>query len=101
MKKSLSEEEKWDLIGYIKVSEARYLTLKTLQYQFLMPSEIAKSTNIQINQISKTLQGLKERDLVICLNEQRRKGRLYKATPLGASIVNILDDNSPDKTVTK
>ena len=101
MTKSLSEEEKWDLIGYIKVSQTRYLTLKTLKENFMMPSEIADTTKIQINQISKTLNGLKQRDLVICLNENTRKGRLYKATPLGTSIVNILDENSQYKSVTK
>ena len=37
----LNEDEMWAIIGFIKVSQTRYATLKALEDDFLMPSEIA------------------------------------------------------------
>ena len=65
MDEKLTEDEIWKLIGFIKVSQIRYQTLKTLETDFLMPSEIAKSTGLRTTQISNALRDLKEKDLVI------------------------------------
>ena len=91
MMRKFSEDEMWELVGYIKVSQTRYLTLKTLESDFLMPSEIAKSTGLRTTQISNALRDLKERDLVICLNESARKGRIYQNTPLAMEILKRID----------
>ena len=91
MDEKLTEDEIWKLIGFIKVSQIRYQTLKTLETDFLMPSEIAKSTGLRTTQISNTLRDLKEKDLVICMNESARKGRIYQNTDLGLEILKRLD----------
>ena len=87
----LSEDEIWELVGFIKVSQTRYITLKTLTTNFLMPSEIAKQTGLRTTQISNALRDLKERDLVVCLNETARKGRIYQNTPLGLEILKRIE----------
>lgn len=87
----LSEDEIWELVGFIKVSQTRYITLKTLTTDFLMPSEIAKQTGLRTTQISNALRDLKERDLVVCLNETARKGRIYQNTPLGLEILKRIE----------
>ena len=87
----LSEDEIWELVGFIKVSQTRYITLKTLKTDFLMPSEIAKQTGLRTTQISNALRDLKERDLVVCLNETTRKGRIYQNTPLGLEILERIE----------
>ncbi|MGX8694340.1 MAG: MarR family transcriptional regulator [Methanobrevibacter sp.] len=87
----LSEDEIWELVGFIKVSQTRYITLKTLKTDFLMPSEIAKQTGLRTTQISNALRDLKERDLVVCLNETARKGRIYQNTPLGLEILKRIE----------
>ena len=52
-----------------------------------MPSEIAKENDIKTSQVSSALSDLKEKSLVICVNEEVRKGRLYKCTDLGLEIL--------------
>ena len=91
MDKKLSEDKIWELIGFIKVSPTRFKTLKTLNTDFLMPSEIAKLTDLRTTQISNALHDLKEKNLVVCMNENARKGRIYQNTELGLEILEILD----------
>lgn len=90
---TLNEDEMWAIIGFIKVSQTRYLTLKELENEYLMPSEIAKRTNIRTTQISNALHDLKEKNLVVCRNEDARKGRIYEQTELGSMILKMIDNN--------
>ena len=55
-----------------------------------MPSEIARESNTSTSQVSAALADLKRQGLVICLNEEVRKGRLYKSTELGLKIIEFL-----------
>ena len=43
--------------------------------------------DVRTSQVSAALHDLKEKDLVECVNEDARKGRLYKCTHLGAEII--------------
>jgi len=61
--------------------------------RILTPSDIAEELDIRINHISKYLTELKNRKLVVCLNENSRKGRLYQLTELGKQIFNELKKN--------
>ena len=56
-----------------------------------MPSEIAKDIDIRTSQVSSALSDLKKQNLVICVNEEVRKGRLYKCSELGLEIIKFLD----------
>ena len=51
-----------------------------------IPRDISKDTEIPSNQISKILHDLKEKNLIECINEEARKGRLYRLTPLGNEV---------------
>ena len=53
----------------------------------MTPSEISKSVNIRLNHVSMMLTNLKEADLVVCLNEESKRGRLYELTELGKKVV--------------
>ena len=55
-----------------------------------MPSEIGKELNIRTNHISTVLTDLKKQGLVICVNNNVRKGRLYKNTDLGKKVLEYL-----------
>lgn len=90
MSTKLSEDEFWELIGFIKVSKVKYSILESLDDKILMPSEIANMTGYRTTQISNALQLLKEKNLVRCKNERSRKGRLYQNTPLGSEILKVL-----------
>lgn len=91
MPTELSEPELWEIIGFVKVSPTRLKTLKTIESDFLMPSEIAKSTGLRITQVSNALHDLKKKNLVYCLNEQASKGRLYQNTALGLEILKMIE----------
>lgn len=93
MAEKITDDEIWEIIGFIKVSSIRFKTLKSLRSTFLMPSEIAKITGYRTTQISNTLHDLKEKKLVKCMNEDARKGRIYQNTELGLTILKILEDD--------
>lgn len=88
---NFTEQEKWEIVGYVKVSKIRYEILKTISTEFLMPKEIAEITGYKSEQISKSLNSLKEKNLVFCLNENLRKGRLYQNTELGLEILSMIE----------
>ena len=90
MEGKLTEDEIWDLIGFIKVSQTRYNTLRALETDFLMSTEISRRTGIRTTQVSNALHDLKERNLVECKNEHVRKGRIYQITEDGLTILKKL-----------
>lgn len=86
----MDEKEIYKILGYVKISPYRTNTLKSLGDDLKMPSEIAKENNMKTSQISTALSDLKNKNLVICVNEEVRKGRLYKCTDLGKGILKRL-----------
>lgn len=86
----MEEKELYHKLGYIKISPYRTNTLKSIGNDIKMPSEIAKDIGIRTSQVSAALADLKKQDIVICVNEEVRKGRLYKCTPKGLEILKYL-----------
>lgn len=87
----MDDTELYKILGYVKISQYRTDTLKSIANELKMPSEIANELNIQTSQVSAALGDLKNKELVICVNEEVRKGRLYKCTPLGLKIIDLID----------
>ena len=86
----MKNSEMYKILGYVKVSPYRTNTLITIGNDLMMPSEIAKKLDINTSQVSSALSDLKEKNLVVCVNEEVRKGRLYKCTDLGLEIIEQL-----------
>ena len=93
MKNNLNDEELWRIIGFLKVSTSRLKTLNALKNNFLMPSEISRKTDLSQSQVSTSLHDLKKNNLVMCMNEKTRKGRIYHATDLGLELLEIINEN--------
>ena len=93
MKNGITEDELWDLIGFIKISSARFKTIMTLQNEHLMPKEIIKRTDLTPSQVSIALKELKAKKLVKCVNEKTRKGRIYYCTEIGEKACTIIEKN--------
>ena len=87
----MDEMELYKILGYVKVSPYRTNTLRSIGSELKMPSVIAKEIDVRTSQVSSALADLKKYDLVICVNEEVRKGRLYKCTDLGLQIIEHLD----------
>ena len=61
--------------------------MKSLDGEVLIPTQIAKNSDIRPNHISKVLAELKAHELVECINPEVRKGRLYRLTDKGEVLV--------------
>ena len=75
-------------VSLIKSSEYRSKVLKAINGNIITPSEIAEKTGLRLNHVSMVLTELKENNLVRCLNENTRKGRLYQITDIGKNAIN-------------
>ena len=91
MKKQELNEKIIDAISFIQMSTNREKVLKDLEKELKIPSKIAKNTGIHTANVSRALQGLKEKNLVICLNEDANQGRLYQITDFGLEILKIIE----------
>ena len=75
----------------MNISSYRANTVKTLKNEVKTPTNIAEDAGIRVNHISKVLRELKESGVAECINEDSRKGRLYRLTDVGDEIVDYLD----------
>ena len=78
-------------ISYVQISKYRTKVMKALEGEVLIPSQIAKYSNIRTNHISKVLSELEAHEFVECINPEVRKGRLYRHTDKGKEIVKNLE----------
>ena len=94
------DDETLKTYAYINISSYRVKTVKALKNEVLMPTQIAKDAGIRTNHISKVLSELKEAGIAECINEEARKGRLYRLTDkCYDSLINIFD-NCPEMFMT-
>lgn len=78
-------------ISYVEISSYRKKVMKSLDGEVLIPTQIARNSEIRPNHISKVLAELKAHELVECINPEVRKGRLYRLTDKGDEIVKKLE----------
>lgn len=78
-------------VSYVKISKYRTKTMKSLDGEVLIPSQIAKNSGIRTNHISKVLSELKTHELVEYITPEVRKGRLYRLTDKGVRITENLE----------
>lgn len=89
----MDEKELYSILGYVTISKYRRDILKALGDDAKIPSQIAKKLNIKTTQVSGGLADLKKKNLVVCVNEEVRKGRVYRCTPEGLKILEYLKDD--------
>ena len=74
-------------VSTIKASKNKVKILNSLKTGLKIPSEISKDTGIRLNHVSNLLSELKETNIIQCLNEEDKKGRLYTLTNKGNEVV--------------
>lgn len=84
------DDETLKTYAYVNISSYRLRVVKTLKDEVKTPTQIAKDTGIYTNHISKVLRELKDSEVAECINEEVRKGRLYRLTSLGDEIADNL-----------
>ena len=75
-------------ISLLKSSDYRYKIMKSIGNDMKTPSEISNMIGIRLNHVSMFLSELKRNGLIECLNEENRKGRLYRITELGKDVLS-------------
>ena len=84
------DDETLRKFAYVNISSYRNRTVKTLQNDIKTPTEISRDTGINRAHVSNVLRELKESGIAECLNEDARKGRIYRLTETGEEIANYL-----------
>lgn len=72
-----------ETLEFVQRSTYRQKVLTSLDDNVLIPTEIAKRSNIKTNHVSKVLAELKSKNLIEIINPEMRKGRLYRQTNKG------------------
>ena len=85
------DDETLKIFAYIGISSYRTRALKALEDNDKTPTQIAEDSDIRMSHISNILKELKDCGVAECINEQDRKNRIYRLTPLGRDIVDNLD----------
>ena len=80
------DDETARLYGYVRVSPHRSKTMMALLKGDKTPTQIGKEVGIRTVHISKVLRDFKDRDMAVCINEEKRKNRIYTLTPLGREV---------------
>lgn len=88
----MNEEELLNTLGYVMASTYRLSVIEYIGNGVKIPSDIARKIGVRTNHISNVLSDLKKNGLVVCLNENAHKGRLYKNTELSLKILKYLKE---------
>lgn len=84
------EVETAEKIGWVKLSEHRKKIIIELSDNLKIPTELSKSTGLSKSEVSRTLKTLKDKNIVICLNEESHRGRVYTLTEEGKEILKYI-----------
>lgn len=76
------DDETLKAYGYVISSSYREKSVKSLSDGKKIPTDLAEDIGIRTNHVSKVLRELKECGVVVCENEEKRKNRKYKLTPI-------------------
>ena len=85
-------DELLKLTSYVQISKYREKTLKSIGDDVKIPTNIAKDSGIRTNHISKVLSELKSKEIVECINEEARNGRLYRLTDTGKDVLETIKE---------
>ena len=96
---SKENDELLKLTSYVQISKYREKTLKSIGNEVKIPTHIAKDSGIRTNHISKVLSELKGKEIVECINEEARKGRLYRLTDTGKNVLENIKENDNKKSM--
>ncbi|MBQ2666007.1 winged helix-turn-helix domain-containing protein [Methanobrevibacter sp.] len=77
--------------GYVISSSYRERSVKSLNDSNKIPTDLAEDIGIRSNHISKVLRELKECGVAECINEEKRKNRVYRLTPKGEDVAKLID----------
>ena len=78
--------------SYVAISSYRRKVLETLKNDVKIPTKISEESGVGIKHVSNVLTDLKEHNLIVCINEDAHKGRLYRLTDEGKNVVSMIGE---------
>lgn len=91
----MGKMEKNHLIGFLKSGKYRIKVMNQLnKATFMTPKELSKELDILLSQVSRTLSRLTEKNLVQCTTPNRKKGRIYRLTSQGKTLLEIVKEKN-------
>ena len=66
-------DEALKVFGFVLISLYRRGVVNSLSKQDMTPTEIAQDSGIRTNHISKVLKELKDKNVVVCTNEEQKR----------------------------
>ena len=85
------DDETLKVYGYVISSSYRERSVKSLNDSNKIPTDLAEDIGVRTNHISKVLRELKECGVAECINEEKRKNRVYRLTPMGEDVAKLID----------
>jgi predicted transcriptional regulator len=85
MKKDIAE-----LVSFIIRGSNRSIILNSLSLEELTPSQIKKRTNLYLSHISRVIQELLDKKLIICINPSSPVVKFYAITKKGKEVVEFV-----------
>jgi predicted transcriptional regulator len=80
--------------GFVKSSKHRInIVIFLMKNKYKTPTEISQDLNIYPSQVSRTLSELSENSIVICINPDSSKGRVYTLTKKGVKLFRYLHNS--------
>jgi len=80
-------------ISFLKAGKYRIKVILDINDKIKTPKDISKSAEIPMRETSRALGELKKRNFVVVLDENAKKGRLYKLTDKGKESYKIIKEN--------
>ncbi|WP_405295706.1 winged helix-turn-helix domain-containing protein [Methanobrevibacter sp.] len=85
------DDETLKMYGYVISSSYRQKSIKSLNESNKIPTDLAGDIGIRTNHVSKVLRELKDCGIVECIDESKRKNRVYRLTPKGQHIARFIE----------
>lgn len=79
-----------DKLSWLKASEYRQNVLKSLKNNPRTPKDISEDTDYYLSHVSKTLSDLVDKELVVCITPEKRKGKLFKISNKGEEMIDLM-----------
>lgn len=79
-----------ETVKFINRSSYRLKIVKSIGTGVKMPKTISLETGLLLNHVSYSLKLLRKKGIVVCLNPDAYKGRLYKLTDIGLKSLKCL-----------
>ncbi len=79
----------WERVSYVVASKTRKSIILKLEIP-RTPTFLAKSLDVNLANVSRSLSELEEKKILVCLTPKKRVGRIYSLTKEGKAVLETI-----------